>query len=358
MAYTFVGTGLEVEQHVTFRELEDSSLRIAAALQSTARRGDRILLLFPPGLDYLVAFLGCLYAGVVAVPLYLPRPGAKLDRIEAVIQSCRPTHALTTAALAEHLADLPKPEGSEDLRTHLIETLAATDRATYRPVGTDGEELAFLQYTSGSTGAPKGVMVSHRNLAENEEAIADGFGVRSGDVILSWLPLYHDMGLIGAALLPLYMGLRSVLLNTFAFVYDPMIWPLAIARFGATCSGGPNFAYQLLVDRYDADRLAGVDLSGWRIAFNGAEPVVERTLRDFSTVYGAHGFDPGAVYPCYGLAEATLFVSGAEPTAGYRAHVFDRRTVEQGLPPRLWGRRRRTESASCRRGAPPCTPRS
>ncbi|GHB55137.1 hypothetical protein GCM10010347_26310 [Streptomyces cirratus] len=330
VAYTFVGTGLEVEQNVTFRELEDASLKVAAALQSTARRGDRILLLFPPGLDYLVAFLGCLYAGVVAVPLYLPRPGAKLDRIEAVIRSCRPTHALTTGALAEHLTDLPKPEGSEELRTHLIETLSATVRDTYRPVGIDGEELAFLQYTSGSTGAPKGVMVSHRNLAENEEAIAEGFGVRPGDVILSWLPLYHDMGLIGAALLPLYMGLRSVLLNTFAFVYDPMIWPLAIARFGATCSGGPNFAYQLLVDRYDADRLAGVDLSGWRIAFNGAEPVVESTLRDFSRVYRAHGFDPGAVYPCYGLAEATLFVSGAQPSAGYRAHVFDRRTVEQG----------------------------
>ncbi|MFD2122343.1 AMP-binding protein [Streptomyces cirratus] len=166
------------------------------------------------------------------------------------------------------------------------------------------------------------------------------------------------MGLIGAALLPLYMGLRSVLLNTFAFVYDPMIWPLAIARFGATCSGGPNFAYQLLVDRYDADRLAGVDLSGWRIAFNGAEPVVESTLRDFSRVYRAHGFDPGAVYPCYGLAEATLFVSGAQPSAGYRAHVFDRRTVEQGRLAPAVGRQAEDGSASCRPGDPPCTPRS
>ncbi|MGW7100140.1 AMP-binding protein [Streptomyces sp. NPDC054838] len=330
VAFTFVGAELKVEQHVTYRGLETSALKVAAALQATAARGERVLLLFPPGHDYLVAFLGCLYAGVVAVPLYLPRPGAKIDRIEAVVRSCRPTHALTTRELAEHLADLPRPEGPEGLRVHTIEDLSATDRQAYRPVATDGEELAFLQYTSGSTGAPKGVMVSHRNLAENEEAIADGFGVREGDVIVSWLPLYHDMGLIGAALLPLYMGLKSVLLNTFAFIYDPMIWPLAVAEFGATCSGGPNFAYQLLVDRYDSERLAGVDLRNWRIAFNGAEPIVENTLRAFTSVYREHGFDARAVYPCYGLAEATLFVSGAEPAAGYRAGTFGRRALEQG----------------------------
>ncbi|MGW0737095.1 AMP-binding protein [Streptomyces sp. NPDC002851] len=331
VAYTFVDGELQVQRDVTYRELEDAAVRMAAALQRETRRGDRVLLLFAPGLDYLVAFLGCLYAGVVAVPLYLPRPGAKFDRIEAVIRSCRPTHALTNELLSGYLADLPRPAGSENLRVHTVEELSATPRALHRAVEPGAEELAFLQYTSGSTGDPKGVMVSHGNLAENEEAIADGFGVRSDDLILSWLPLYHDMGLIGAALLPLYLGLRTVMLDTFAFIHDPLIWPRAIARFGATCSGGPNFAYQLLVDRYDPERLAGLDLSRWRIAFNGAEPVVEKTLRSFADVYRGHGFDARAIYPCYGLAEATLFVSGAEPMTGHRTGQFDRTAVEQGL---------------------------
>ncbi|MFF6785539.1 AMP-binding protein [Streptomyces sp. NPDC012510] len=330
-AYTFVGPELAVERTVDYRELQRSALKVAAHLQQTARPGDRVLLLFPPGLDYLTAFLGCLYSGVVAVPLYAPRPGAKLDRIAAVADDCRPTHVLTTDELAGQLGEMFPPEGTEGTPgVHTVEAMLTTDPALFRPVELDGTDLAFLQYTSGSTGQPKGVMVSHGNLVENETAITDGFGVRPDDVILSWLPMYHDMGLIGTALLPLFYGIPSVLLNTFAFVHDPMIWPTAIARFGATCSGGPNFAYQLLVDRYDPARLAGVDLSSWRIAFNGAEPVSEQTLRSFADRYAEHGFAANALYPCYGLAEATLFVSGAEPGAGHRAGLFDRSALEKG----------------------------
>lgn len=330
-AYTFVGPELAVERRVSYRELERSALGIAAYLQRTARPGDRVLLLFPPGPDYLTAFLGCLYAGVVAVPLYAPRPGARLDRIAAVSRSCRPTHALTTEEIAGKLSETLWPQGTAGgpvVRT--VESMPATGHERFRPVRLDGADLAFLQYTSGSTGLPKGVMVSHGNLVENETAITHGFGIRPDDVVLSWLPMYHDMGLIGTALLPLFLGIPSVLLNTFAFIHDPMIWPLAIARFGATCSGGPNFAYQLLVDRYDPARLAGADLGSWRVAFNGAEPVSERTLRGFTARYAEHGFDACAVYPCYGLAEATLFVSGSERGAGYRAGRFDRSALEKG----------------------------
>ncbi|KND30157.1 hypothetical protein IQ63_29230 [Streptomyces acidiscabies] len=323
-AYVFASPQGDADRTVSYRELERSALCVAAFLRTTARPGDRVLLLLPPGLDYLAAFLGCLYAGTVAVPLYPPRPGAKLDRIEAVVRDCRPTHALTVDLLLDHLRS-----AADGLRLHSVEEIRAAGHSASLPLPR-ADDLAFLQYTSGSTGTPKGVMVGHGNLAENDRAIAAGFGVRADDVILSWLPLYHDMGLIGTALLPLYLGVRAVLLDTFAFIHDPLSWPEAVSRYGATCSGGPNFAYQLLADRHDPERLAGLDLSSWRIAFNGAEPIIPATLERFAELYGRHGFDRGALYPCYGLAEATLFVSGAEPMAGYEALSLSRRAVESG----------------------------
>ncbi|GAB2715873.1 AMP-binding protein [Streptomyces bullii] len=330
-AYTFVGADLAVRRRVGYRALEQAALRIAAHLRRATHPGDRVLLLFPPGLDYLTAFLGCLYSGAVAVPLYAPRPGAKPDRIAGVVHSCRPALALTTDELAGKVGEMLRPDGTAGgVEVHTVEAMPTTGHTPLQPAEPDGSGLAFLQYTSGSTGHPKGVMVSHRNLVENETAITDGFGIRPDDVILSWLPMYHDMGLIGTTLLPLFYGIPSVLLDTFAFVHDPMIWPTAIDRFGATCSGGPDFAYRLLVDRYDPERLAGVDLSAWRVAFDGAEPVNGRTLRDFAARYAGHGFDADALYPCYGLAEATLFVSGSQPGAGYRTGLFDRSAVEQG----------------------------
>ena len=326
IAYTFVAGDLNIQHQVTYRQLEQAALTIAENLQHRTRPGDRVLLLLPPGFDYLAAFLGCLYAGVVAVPLYAPRPGARLDRVEAVVHSCRPALALTTEEFAVTAGETLQTTGGP--QAHTVAAMMSGG-PTVRPIELAGTDLAFLQYTSGSTGRPKGVMVSHRNLVANETAIIDGFDVRPDDIILSWLPMYHDMGLIGTALLPLFYGVPAVLLDTFAFIHDPMIWPAAVGRFGATCSGGPNFAYQLLVDRYDPARLAGVDLSRWRVAFNGAEPVDARTLRSFAAHYAAHGFTADALYPCYGLAEATLFVAGSEPGAGYRSATFDRSAVEQ-----------------------------
>lgn len=331
VAFDFVGSELTVHDRVSFQELEGSAKRVAAFLQSSVRPGDRVLLLLPPGIEYIDVFLGCLYAGVVAVPLYPPRPGASGERISSVLGSCRPSLVLTMDATVKLLRDMPSFTGPNALVVQTIDNVLAAEHGPFREFSLTGTDLAFLQYTSGSTGQPKGVMVSHRNLVENEKAIAAGFGIQDGDVVLSWLPLYHDMGLIGTTLLPLFLGLRTVLLNTFEFIHDPLGWPLAVARFGATCSGGPHFAYQLLVNRYDADRLAGVDLGKWRIAFNGAEPVHHPTLEEFAVRYGRHGFNRDAFYPCYGLAESTLFVSGGRrPGTGYQAGAFDRRAIEQG----------------------------
>ncbi|MDQ3788098.1 MAG: fatty acyl-AMP ligase, partial [Actinomycetota bacterium] len=317
-AFTCLGAGNTVDRVLTYADLADETARVSAFLQGKARPGDRVLLLFPPGADYLAAFLGCLSAGVVAVPLYPPRPGAKLDRITAVVDDCAASLALTTAPLVPLLADLPVP------------AVATDSLPPAAPAAATIGELAFLQYTSGSTGTPKGVMVSHANLVANLRAIETGFGVGPDDVVLSWLPMYHDMGLIGTNLLPLYAGIPAVLLPTFEFVRDPLCWPLAVAEFGATCSGGPDFAYRLLAERYDPARLSGVDLSRWRIAFNGAEPVRAATMAAVSERYGAHGFASSAWFPCYGLAEATLFVTGA---AGVGTTDLDGREVVSSGPP-------------------------
>jgi amino acid adenylation domain-containing protein len=318
-AFTCLGAGGAVERVLTYARLADEVARVAA----TVRPGDRVLLLYPPGADYLTAFLGCLSAGAVAVPLYPPRPGAKLDRITAVIDDCAATLALTTEPLVPLLADLPVP-------VRATGDLAAASAIPSRP---RPDDLAFLQYTSGSTGTPKGVMVSHGNLAANLGAIEAGFGIRPDDVVLSWLPMYHDMGLIGTTLLPLYAGVPAVLLPTFEFVRDPLCWPRAIAEYGATVSGGPDFAYRLLTERYDDARLSGVDLSRWRIAFNGAEPVRAATMAAMTERYAPHGFPASAWFPCYGLAEATLFVTGAG--GGHTTAAVDGRDiVSSGTPAR------------------------
>lgn len=312
---------------VTFAGLDRAAAAVSAGL-SHLPPGERVLLLFPPGLDYLAAFLGCLRTGVVAVPLYPPRPGSRTDRVAGVVRDCRPAAALTSPEMYDPVAKGLEPAGVQ-VRAVRAELDGPAPQAP-QGSGPSGDDLAFLQYTSGSTGTPKGVMITHGNLVANEEDIAAGFGVRDDDVVLSWLPMYHDMGLIGTALLPLYRGIRSVLVDTFAFVQDPLAWPLAVDAFGATCSGGPNFAYQLLADRYDPNRLAGLDLSHWRIAFNGAEPVLESTMEAFAGRYAAHGFDPHAFLPCYGLAEATLFVTGARPGAGRTSRSVARSALEQG----------------------------
>jgi acyl-CoA synthetase (AMP-forming)/AMP-acid ligase II len=324
-ACVFVHPDLTVEQEISYDDLENRTRRAAVRLLADVHPGERVILLLPHGADFLVAFLACLRAGIIPVPLYPPRPGARSDRIIRVVQDCE----------ASCIVVPDEPLDSGGFRVPHVRPLAAaqlrsgSDEPADLPAPAE-DAVAFLQYTSGSTGQPKGVMVSHRNLARNEAAIAAGFGVRQDDVIVSWLPMYHDMGLIGTALLPLCSGVKAVLLDTLTFLHDPLGWLRVIAAYQGTCSGGPNFAYGLLADRYDPGRLHGTDLSTWRIAFNGAEPVDHRTMDRFAAIYACHGFRPTAFLPCYGLAEATLFVTGSEPSAGYRAEWFSKRGLQAG----------------------------
>ncbi|SIO44250.1 non-ribosomal peptide synthetase [Paraburkholderia phenazinium] len=285
----------------------------------------RALLLMDSGVDYVASFFACLYAGIIAVPAYPPESlrGQHLARLESIAADAGASFILTTATLAGKLRDAfaaiaPRAE------------LIAVDALDFIRVDTDAFEphrahpsdVAFLQYTSGSTSAPKGVMVTHGSLWANEVAIREGLGVRDDDVFVSWLPLYHDMGLIGTLSQPVFSGIPLVLMSPQYFLERPVRWLEAIARHRGTISGGPDFAYRLCADRVSDEQRAALDLSCWRLAFSGSEPVRKVTLDAFAARFEDVGFDSHALFPCYGLAEATLYVSGVARGDGARAPSF------------------------------------
>jgi amino acid adenylation domain-containing protein len=314
VAYTFLADGEAEAGRLTYAELDRRARVVAAALRASVPPGERALLLYPPGLEFVAAFLGCLIAGVVAVPAYPPRPNDRSQsRLRAIARDARPRAALTTSAIFAGLealaAAVPELAATRWIPTDLLDGCGAPWASFPEP---EPGSLAFLQYTSGSTAAPRGVMVSHGNLLHNERMIAAAFGQDEESVVVGWLPLYHDMGLIGNVLQPLYAGGRCILMSPLVFLQRPLRWLEAISRHRATTSGGPNFAYELCVRKASPGAIAGLDLSSWRVAFNGAEPVRASTLERFAATFAACGFRPEAFYPCYGLAEATLFVTGGE----------------------------------------------
>jgi acyl-CoA synthetase (AMP-forming)/AMP-acid ligase II/acyl carrier protein len=319
LAYTFLLDGDSREASVTYAELDASARAIAGMLQESVEPGDRVLLMYPPGLGFISAFLGCLYAGVVAVPLNPPRSNRHAGRVHAVVADAGASLALTDSASRAKIEQALRAEGAGSgfplcrvLATDTIDAAAAT---AWTPVELDPATPAFLQYTSGSTGTPKGVMVTHANLMANEVAITAAADVRPGDVNVIWLPMYHDMGLIGGVLNPLYGGFRCILMAPTQFLQDPMRWLRTISRYRATLSPAPNFAYELCLKAVKPEDLATLDLSTWRLALNGAEPVRPETLERFTATFGACGFRAETHYPTYGLAEATLLVSGGRADA-------------------------------------------
>ncbi|MBN3815030.1 AMP-binding protein, partial [Paraburkholderia sp. Ac-20347] len=283
-------------------------------------------------LDYVSAFFGCLYAGVVAVPVYPPESKREqhLARLRGIARDAGVRYVLTTAALHERHADAwaMLAPGADVVAVDTLDARDTPSGAPLHPVRAD--DLAFLQYTSGSTGSPKGVMVSHGNLLANEIAIQAGLGVRPDDVFVSWLPLYHDMGLIGSLLQPVFSGIPLVLMSPQYFLERPLRWLDAIARHRGTISGAPDFAYRLCAERINDETRAKLDLSSWRLAFSGSEPVRRDTLDDFVARFAPAGFDAAALYPCYGLAEATLFVTGGVRGAGLVSHAFSSAALSAG----------------------------
>ncbi|MEH2172819.1 SDR family NAD(P)-dependent oxidoreductase [Nostoc sp.] len=317
-AYTFLVDGEAEEVSITYEELDIKARAIAQVLichfadklKSLVDTRERVLLLYPPGWEFIAAFFGCLYAGVIAIPAYPPRRNQHLTRLKAIIQDAQVSLALTTTSIAanweSYQAEL-KPLNLHYLVTDNISNNLADD---WVPPQIKSESLAFLQYTSGSTGLPKGVMVSHGNLLYNEEMIKRATQHTEKSIILGWLPLYHDLGLIGNVLQPLYIGVPGILMSPVAFLEKPVRWLLAISRYKATTSGAPNFAYDLCVNKITPQQRENLDLSSWEVAFNGAEPIRAETLDRFGQTFAPYGFRPEAFYPCYGMAETTLLVSG------------------------------------------------
>ena len=314
----FVFTDVEsIEEKLTYAQLWEEVRALAGALQDQCRirAGDRVLLLYPPGLEFVVGFFACHAAGAIAGPAYPPRRNRKASRIRSIVVDSDARWALST----QSVVDLLKGDQPHDdlIGVQLVgtDTPAMRDVSKWRRPKLQDSSLAVLQYTSGSTGSPKGVMLNHANLIANSELIREGFQPAAGTVCMSWLPTYHDMGLVGGVLMPLYIGRVDVLTSPMTFLQRPLRWLQAITRYGVTVSGGPNFAYQLCVDKIPEEELQGIDLSTWDIAFNGAEPIRSSTLEAFCEKFEPYGFQRSAVLPCYGMAETTLIVTGgpAEP---------------------------------------------
>lgn len=311
IVYTFLLDGETESDWLTYQVLDRQARAIAATLQSYQTMGERALLLYPPGLEFVAAFFGCLYAGVVAVPVYPPRRDKKNTRLEAIIVDARATIVLTTASLLTTIQEaLPL------VNRHCIATddLPNDVASAWQEPKINSQSLAFLQYTSGSTGIPKGVMVSHGNLVHNSTLIHQLFGHNPQSRGVIWLPLYHDMGLIGGVLQPLYEGVPVTLMSPISFLKKPLRWLQAISRYQATTSGGPDFAYDLACRRISPEQLSSLDLSSWEVAFSGAEPIRAQTLERFANYFSPCGFRREAFYPCYGMAETTLIVSGGLKT--------------------------------------------
>jgi amino acid adenylation domain-containing protein/non-ribosomal peptide synthase protein (TIGR01720 family) len=314
LAYIFLLDGETSEVHLTYRELQRRARGIGAALRFAGAKGERALLLYPPGLDFIEAFFGCLYAGVVAVPAYPPhfaKLNRSLPRLQAIIADAQAAFVLTTSLILER-AKLILPEATDlkALRWLATDTVETGIHEDWQPEQATPGDLAFLQYTSGSTGHPRGVMLTHANLLHNASLIFHVFEHTETDSYVSWLPMFHDMGFMVGVLQPLYAGIRAVVMSPASFLQHPARWLEAISRYRATTSGGPNFAYELCVRRITAEDAAALDLSSWSVAFNGAEPVRAETLDRFASRFGPCGFRRAALYPCYGLAEATLIVTG------------------------------------------------
>lgn len=315
LAYRFLIDAENEEVSITYKELDLKARSIGSTLQTHTKKNDRVILLLPSGLEFIAAFLGCLYARVIAIPLPPPHPARVKKSLAAtlrIIKDVNPSVALMNSSLLESI------NSQTDIKRQFSKlTLIPIDQQDImeRPdqwvkSETTQDEIAFLQYTSGSTLSPKGVMISHSNLISNLNQIEKLFEQTCDSRTIIWLPPYHDMGLIGGILQPLYTGNIVTLMPHLMFLQRPIRWLQAISRFKATTSGGPNFAYDLCLRKIKPNQREGLDLSSWEVAFNGAEPVNLETLERFSKFFAPCGFSPEAFLTCYGLAEATLMVSG------------------------------------------------
>ncbi|MZD07806.1 AMP-binding protein [Streptomyces sp. SID5785] len=315
-------------RQVSYRALDTAARELAGWLQARGATGERVLLMHASRHQFAVSLLACLYAGAIAVPVPATGRGRHhLLRVAGLVKDAAPCATFTDAALAPDVSRLLASCGYGSVPCLAADAVPV--RSPWEMPELTPDTVAYLQYTSGSTGAPRGVVVTHGNLLANLEAIAALTGAAPGERVGGWLPLHHDMGLVGQLLLPLYLGGTSVLLSPGAFLKRPARWLEAIGRYDITVSGAPDFAYDLCLRRVTDEQAAQLDLSRWRTAVSGGEPVSAATSRAFAERFAAAGLRPGALMPCYGLAEATLLVSGERREAGPVARAVDGAALER-----------------------------
>jgi acyl transferase domain-containing protein/acyl-CoA synthetase (AMP-forming)/AMP-acid ligase II/acyl carrier protein len=313
-AVAYLSDGENETARLTYAELDREARGVASRLEALIERGGRALLFFPPGLEFLAAYLGCLYAQVIAVPMLVPRNARHLDRLAAIVADAGATVALTDAKTAQTIEGKQAEDNQfaplHGVTWHAVEPIGSQPAVSWQPSPVDPGSVAFLQYTSGSTATPNGVVVAHENLAVNIAMMGRSFDNHAGTRCVSWLPVHHDMGLIGCILQPLWQGLFTAFMPPISFIQDPARWLRAISRYRATFVSSPNLGYELCCRQARPEDIDGLDLSSLEVACNGAEPIRQETLDKFCDLFAPAGFRRSSFYPCYGLAEATLYASG------------------------------------------------
>ena len=310
-AIIFLERGEFETERISYSGLDEKTDRIAAGLLEAGLEGEPIMIALPAGSAFIAAFLGCLRIGAVAIPAPIPDTDRSIGRIAAILSDAQPAAILTDEASAPRLAKIEAPA-----RIVVLNELSASAGASAMPA-VDPNRHAFVQYTSGSTRAPKGVVITHGNLIANQQMIRAAFEQDSGIVCVSWLPHFHDMGLFGSILQPLFNGGTAVIMSPRAFIQKPLRWLRAIDKYRGTIAGGPSFGYELCTRMISPEEAPALDLSSWRVAFCGAEPVRAAVMANFAERFRPAGFRGASLVPCYGLAEATLIASSVVPGTGF-----------------------------------------
>ena len=333
LAFIYLEQGEEESERLTFAELDRTARQIADCLLGVSRPGERALLIYPSGLDFVKAFYGCLYAGVIPIPTNKPGRNRSVQRLQVIGKDSQASMCLTTpeflTLFRQQIQEFPE---FNSLKWVSQEALEAGSESSWRRPEVDPESIAFIQYTSGSTRTPRGVVINYQNLSCNKDMIREGRGAEltPESIMVNWPPQFHDMGLIAGVIQGVFDAHLSVLISPIAFMQRPTRWLEAITKYRGTFSGGPNFAYELCVRKVTDEELLKLDLSSWKTAFNSAEPIRVQTQDLFVRKFSACGFEYEAFHPCYGLADATLVVSGYGGARETLVLPVERTALEEG----------------------------